>query len=116
MPFFHRLSERARDQYATHRNVSLVGIAPNFPAFHLLSALYCKVSCYTSVYDLTKNVTEVTVRTNYVLIDFESVQTKSLELLTHDHFKVIVFVGANQGKLPFEVAVSLQRLGSRAEY
>jgi hypothetical protein len=56
------------------------------------------------------------VRTNYVLIDFESVQTTSLELLTHDHFKVIVFVGANQGKLPFELAVSLQRLGSRAEY
>ena len=56
------------------------------------------------------------MRTNYVLIDFESVQTRSLELLTHDHFKVIVFVGANQGKLPFEVAESLQQLGSRAEY
>jgi hypothetical protein len=56
------------------------------------------------------------VRTNYVLIDFESVQTTSLELLTHDHFKVIVFVGVNQGKLPFEVAKSLQQLGSRAEY
>lgn len=56
------------------------------------------------------------MRTNYVLIDFESVQTKSLELLTHDHFKVIVFVGANQGKLPFEVVESLQQLGSRAEY
>lgn len=56
------------------------------------------------------------MRTNYVLIDFESVQTRSLELLTHDHFKVIVFVGANQGKLPFELALSLQRLGSRAEY
>ena len=56
------------------------------------------------------------MRTNYVLIDFESVQAKSLELLTHDHFKVIVFVGANQGRLPFEVAESLQQLGSRAEY
>lgn len=56
------------------------------------------------------------MRTNYVLIDFESVQTKSLELLTHDHFKVIVFVGANQGKLPLEVAMSLHQLGSRAEY
>jgi len=40
------------------------------------------------------------MRTNYVLIDFESVQTTSLELLTKEHFKVIVFVGANQGKLP----------------
>jgi hypothetical protein len=56
------------------------------------------------------------VRTNYVLIDFESVQTRWLELLTQEHFKVFVFVGANQGKLPFEVAESLHKLGSRAEY
>jgi hypothetical protein len=56
------------------------------------------------------------VRTNYVLIDFESVQPESLAQLTHDHFKVIVFVGANQAKLPFEIAASLQELGSRAEY
>lgn len=56
------------------------------------------------------------MRTNYVLIDFESVQTRSLELLIQEHFKVIVFVGANQDKLPFEVAESLQQLGSRAEY
>ena len=56
------------------------------------------------------------MRTNYVLIDFESVQTTSLEQLIHDHFKVIVFVGASQAKLPFELAMSLQRLGSRASY
>jgi hypothetical protein len=56
------------------------------------------------------------VRTNYVLIDFESVQTKSLEQLTHDHFKVIVFVGASQTKLPVELAQSMQGLGSRAQY
>ena len=48
------------------------------------------------------------MRTNYVLIDFESVQPESLETLIHDHFKVIVFVGANQTKLPFELANSLQ--------
>jgi len=56
------------------------------------------------------------VRTNYVLIDFESVQTTSLELLVHQHFKVIVFVGASQAKVPFEVAAALQTLGSRAQY
>ena len=56
------------------------------------------------------------MRTNYVLIDFENVQPESLEQLTNDHFKVIVFVGASQVKLPFEVAASLQELGSRAEY
>lgn len=56
------------------------------------------------------------MRTNYVFIDFESVQPKSLEALAHDHFKVFLFVGANQSKLPFELAVSLQRLGARADY
>jgi PIN domain len=56
------------------------------------------------------------VRTNYVLIDYESVQTTSLEQLAHDHFKVIVFVGASQAKLPVDVVMSLQRLGSRAQY
>jgi len=56
------------------------------------------------------------MRTNYVLIDFENVQPDSLEQLDHDHFKVFVFVGAHQGKLPFELAASVQRLGDRAEY
>ena len=56
------------------------------------------------------------MRINYVLIDFENVQPESVEQLAHDHFKLLVFVGANQAKLPFEIATSLQRLGSSAEY
>ncbi len=56
------------------------------------------------------------MRTNYVLIDFENVQPQSLEHLAHDHFRLFVFVGASQTKLPFEIAASLQQLGSRAEY
>ena len=56
------------------------------------------------------------MRTNYVLIDFENVQTKALEQLTDDCFKVIVFVGAKQESVPVELAESLQRLGPRAEY
>ena len=56
------------------------------------------------------------MRTNIVLIDFESVQPESLVPLADDHFKVLVFVGASQAKLPFEVAASLQQLGPRAEY
>jgi hypothetical protein len=56
------------------------------------------------------------MRTNYVLIDFESVQPESLAPLAHDQFKVLVFVGASQTKLPFEIAASLQQLGTRAEY
>ena len=56
------------------------------------------------------------MRNNIVLIDFENVQPESLELLAQDHFRVLVFVGANQARLPFEVAASLQKLGARAEY
>src|SRR5688572_26527427 len=56
------------------------------------------------------------MRTNVVLIDFESVQPDSLAPLGEDHFKVLVFVGSSQSKLPFEVAASLQQLGERAEY
>jgi hypothetical protein len=56
------------------------------------------------------------LRTNYVLIDFENVQPDSLEQLDHAHFKVLVFVGASQGKLPYDVAASLQRFGDRVEY
>jgi PIN domain-containing protein len=56
------------------------------------------------------------MRKNYVLIDFENVQPDSLERLDHAHFKLFVFVGAHQGKLPLKFVASLQRLGDRAEY
>ncbi len=56
------------------------------------------------------------MRANHVLIDFESVQPESLGALEHDHFSVHIFVGANQAKLPFEVAAAIQRMGSRAKY
>ena len=56
------------------------------------------------------------MRTNVVLIDFESVQPASLEALLEDHYRVIVFVGATQAKLPFDVVAAIQRMGDRAEY
>jgi hypothetical protein len=56
------------------------------------------------------------LKTNYVLIDFESVQPSSLDLLNHNNFKLFVFVGANEVKLPFEIADCIQRLGERAKY
>jgi hypothetical protein len=56
------------------------------------------------------------VTTNYLLIDYENVQPKSLELLNEATFKVLVFVGANQTKLSLEFAKSLQALGPAAEY
>ena len=56
------------------------------------------------------------MRTNYVLIDYENVQPEAMAVLSKEHFKVIVFVGANQVKVTFEVASALQQMGERAEY
>jgi len=56
------------------------------------------------------------LKTNYLLIDYENVQPKSLSALNGHPFKVIVFLGANQGKVSVEVAKALQSLGSNAEY
>ncbi len=56
------------------------------------------------------------MRRNVVLIDFESVQPASIEALNQEHFHVLLFCGANQSKVPFEIAVTLQQLGPRAEY
>lgn len=55
--------------------------------------------------------------THFVLIDFESVQPDMLRLLSDDdRCKVIVFVGANQAKLPYELVNAMQRLGERGQY
>ena len=56
------------------------------------------------------------MRINYVLIDFENVQPEIIASLQQDHFKVLVFVGANQNKVPFEVAQAMQAMGGKAEY
>ena len=56
------------------------------------------------------------MKTNYVLIDYENVQPAAMDVLNEAYFKVIVFVGANQTKLTFEVASALQKMGERAEY
>ena len=54
--------------------------------------------------------------TNYVLIDFENVQPKNLNILAAHPFKVLVFIGASQTKVPRHVAVAMQALGERAQY
>jgi hypothetical protein len=59
---------------------------------------------------------EIALATNYVLIDFENVQPKNLELLTSHPFKVFVFVGASQTKVSFDLADSMQLLGNDARY
>jgi hypothetical protein len=56
------------------------------------------------------------MKINYVLIDYENVQPKNLASLAEEHFRVKVFVGANQAKVPIELAEAMQALGERAEY
>lgn len=58
----------------------------------------------------------VNLKTNYIFIDFENIQPKNLELLKGGPFKIKVFIGHNQTKLPLEVASSLQPFGPDAEY
>ena len=54
--------------------------------------------------------------TNYVLIDFENVQPKNLEILKNNSFKIYVFVGASQTKVPFDLATAMQDFGEDAKY
>ncbi|RRV42119.1 hypothetical protein EGJ86_05245 [Pseudomonas sp. o96-267] len=56
------------------------------------------------------------MRVNFVLIDYESVQPDDVAIVQGEQFKVIVFVGATQSKVSFEVASALQKMGDRAEY
>jgi len=56
------------------------------------------------------------LRVNYVLIDYESVQPETLAVLDREYFKVVIFVGANQLKISFEMASTIQRMGDRAQY
>ncbi len=51
--------------------------------------------------------------TNYVLVDFENVQPKNLALLQDTHFKIFMFVGAQQNKLDMGIVSVMQNLGPR---
>ena len=55
---------------------------------------------------------EGALKTNYVLIDYENVQPEAMAVLNQEHFKVLVFVGANQAKVTYEVAEALQQMGT----
>lgn len=53
---------------------------------------------------------------NYVLIDYENVQPKTLAALEGPDFHVLVFVGVAQAKISIDVAEALQALGPSARY
>ncbi len=56
------------------------------------------------------------MKTNYILIDFENVQPKNLELLHGHDFRVLVFVGESQKNISIQLAEALQKLGERGRY
>jgi PIN domain-containing protein len=56
------------------------------------------------------------VRTNFVLIDSENVKPEYIEKLKHEHFRVVVFVGANLKRLDFAIVNAVQSLGSKGSY
>lgn len=58
----------------------------------------------------------MTTRINYVLIDYENVQPPDLSKLRDGPFKIKIFLGANQVKIPVALAAELQSLGTNAEY
>lgn len=52
----------------------------------------------------------------YVLVDFENVQPRNLELLKDHPFRVLVFIGANQQRFPRHFVVAMQALADKADY
>ena len=66
-----------------------------------------------------KAQTATKMNKHYILIDYENVQMKSLSVLLgapHQAFRIMVFVGANQSKLPIELVSSMQSFGAKAQY
>jgi hypothetical protein len=56
------------------------------------------------------------VRTHIVLVDYENVQPTNLRSLYGRPFKIKIFLGVNQTKIPVEMAQALQVFGPDAEY
>jgi PIN domain len=51
-----------------------------------------------------------------VLVDYENVQPKDIALLKDGPFKVKIFLGPNQAKIPVELVNAIQPLGINADY
>ena len=56
------------------------------------------------------------MKTNYVPIDYENVQPTDMGLLRDGSFKVRLFLGPNQSRIPVSLATALQALGRDADY
>ena len=56
------------------------------------------------------------MRTEYILVDYENIQPKDLELIKGEQYRVKVFLGPHQSHIQRGVATALQALGARGEY
>jgi hypothetical protein len=56
------------------------------------------------------------LKTDVVLVDFENVQPKDMASLSGGPYKIKVFLGAHQAKIPLAMARALQAFGPDAEY
>lgn len=56
------------------------------------------------------------MRKQVFLIDFENVQPDVLPALALEDVLVLVFVGAQQSRLPFALVEAMQKLGNKAQY
>ena len=56
------------------------------------------------------------MKKNYVLVDFENARPESAAELDREIFRPMLFVGANQTKIGYELAAAMHRMGDRAEY
>lgn len=56
------------------------------------------------------------MKTHYVLIDYENVHVKSLALLQGGKFRVKVFLGPKNSRLPVELVLAMKELGDKADY
>ena len=56
------------------------------------------------------------MKTNYVMIDMENVSPENIEALNQEWFRVYLFIGKNQTKLPLSIVKAVKKMGDRAEY
>jgi hypothetical protein len=56
------------------------------------------------------------LKTEFVLVDFENVQPKDLALLKGGTYKIQIFLGNHQGKIPVAMVRALQAFGPDVEY
>ncbi len=52
----------------------------------------------------------------FILIDYENIQPAIAACATDENTHILIFVGARQGRIKFDIVASLQKFGSRAEY